>query len=158
MVVGTTTIEDHPAPSFKVKTLQGKTVSSSELKGTVVVLDFWATWCAPCIQKFPKLERLEEKYEDEPNLYVAGVNTSQDNSLNDVRTFLERHPVDINVLYDRNGTATEKLGVGGIPHVVLLGKNGRLRIRHVGTSTFDFVSSMSDHIDRLLAEETSAGP
>jgi len=152
VVMGTSVIENEPAPSFAVETLDGKTVRSSDLNGKVVVLDFWATWCAPCIQRFPEFERLAEKYDNEPDLYFGAVNTSQNNSVKDVRTFLERNPLDVNVLYDRGGAATQKFDVGGIPHIIILGKDGRLRVRHVGTTVFDFVSSMSAHIDRLLAE------
>jgi len=158
VVMGTSVIENHPAPSFAVETLDGKTVHSSDLKGKVVVLDFWATWCAPCIKRFPKFERLAENYDDEPDLYFGAVNTSWNNSVKDVRAFLERNPLDVNALYDRGGTATKKFDVGGIPHIIILGKEGRLRVRHVGTTVFDFVSSMSDHIDRLLAERGPSGP
>jgi len=152
VVVGTSVIENQPAPSFELETLEGKTVGTSDLKGKVVVLDFWTTWCAPCIQRFPEFERLAEKYEKEPAIYFSAVNTSQNNTLKEVRTFVEKNPLDVNVLYDRGGTTTKKFDVRGIPHIVILGKKGQLRVRHVGTTLFDFVSSMSDHIDRLLAE------
>jgi thiol-disulfide isomerase/thioredoxin len=142
-------------PAFEVETLQGETVTAADLEGQIVVLDFWATWCAPCLERFPEFERLKEKYEDTPGVTFAAINTGRNDPIADVRSFVEKNPLGVRVLYDSSATATDKFDVAGIPHAVILDRSGRVHVRHVGTTVFDFSASMRGHIERLLSSEDS---
>jgi thiol-disulfide isomerase/thioredoxin len=145
--------KNQSVPPFKLKTLDQEVVTSSELKGKVLVLDFWATWCAPCIKQFPEVERLQKKYQDNSNVYVAAVNTSWENSMDQARSFTRENSLDIKVLYDIDGELAENLSIKSIPHTVIIGKNQNLRVRHAGfTESMDYVSIMSRYVNELLNE------
>lgn len=146
---------NEPVPAVELMTLDKQTTPVSELEGKIIVMDFWATWCGPCLQLMPELERLDKKYDDNPDVVVKAVNTSWKNSLEDVQNFLEENPKDVDVLYDKDGRLTEKLGIDGIPHTVIIDNEaGKLRVRKSGfTPSQDYVGTMSEHIERLLDEQ-----
>ena len=100
-----------------------------ELKGKVVLLDFWASWCEPCRQSFPWMNDLQRRY-GERNLVVVAVNVDQDRKL--AEQFLAATPAGFRVEYDPVGTLAEKLGVETMPMSFLIDANGTLRSRHAG--------------------------
>src|SRR5690554_8083345 len=67
--------QPEPAPDFTLEDLEGNTVSLKDLEGKVVVLDFWATWCAPCIKSFPAMQMAVNKYKDDPEVEFLFINT-----------------------------------------------------------------------------------
>ncbi|MBA2269036.1 MAG: redoxin domain-containing protein [Chthoniobacterales bacterium] len=110
-----------PAPDFQLTTLDGKSVSLSELKGQVVVLDFWASWCPPCIESLPHLGKLYTEKRDQ-GVKVFAVNLGEDKAK--VEAFLKAKGVDVPVLLDRTGEVAKKFNVTSIPQTVVIGKDG----------------------------------
>jgi len=118
-----------PAPSFKLKDLDGKDVALSELKGSVVVLDFWATWCGPCVMSLPKIDELNKDKKGD-GLKVFAVNQSEDKEL--VQGFIKSKGLTLPVLLDSDGKVGNKYKADAIPETVVIGKDGTVRKVFVG--------------------------
>lgn len=115
------------APLFTLKDLEGKQVRLSDFKGKVVLLDFWATWCGPCIRAIPHLEALHRKYKEQ-GLVVIGINHERDHAK--VRKFAKEQ-ISYIVLLDADEQFTE-YGVRGIPTAFYIDKEGKIRHQDVG--------------------------
>lgn len=121
-----------PAPDFSLKSLDGsQTVALSDLKGQTVVLDFWATWCPPCVRSLPHLQELHEKIKDRP-AKVYAVNLREDREK--VEAFLKQKKLNIPVLLDSEGDVAEKYLVSSIPQTVVIGPDGNIKKVYVGFS------------------------
>lgn len=112
-----------PAPAFSLKSVSGETTTLADLKGKVVLLDFWATWCAPCIKAMPDLQKLHDKY-DGKGFAVVGVSIDED-GMKAVGPFLARRKFTYPMLLDQNET-WQKFGVRAVPAMFLLDRNGRI--------------------------------
>ena len=97
-------------------------------EGKLVYLDFWASWCGPCAQSFPWLNRMRDKYA--ADLVVVGVNVDTDAKAADA--FLARHPARFDIVRDPAGTLPEHFRIEGMPSSVLLAPDGRVLHRHSG--------------------------
>jgi cytochrome c biogenesis protein CcmG, thiol:disulfide interchange protein DsbE len=117
------------APPVWIKTLDGAPFSLDSLKGNVVVLDFWASWCAPCRASFPSLDALQAKYRSQ-GLRVIGL-TLEDNE-DAIAEFLEAVPVRFTIARDPSGQAGEAFGVVAMPTTFLLDRDGRIAARFEG--------------------------
>ncbi len=117
------------APDFVLKSDEGRNVRLSELRGDVVMINFWASWCGPCRQEMPKLDELHEKYKD-MGFTVLGINVEQDNSK--AKEMLEKSPVNFPILYDTLSEVTEKYNVDSMPMTLLLDADGKVRFLHKG--------------------------
>lgn len=120
-------IGDAPPP-ITLTTITGKKINLSQLRGKVVVLDFWATWCAPCVEELPKLIALNEKYKDRRDFMILGISRDFDES--DLRSFLRSNPKVTwdQVIGEENGSdqVAEKFGVSGIPSIFVIGTDGKI--------------------------------
>ncbi|MDD5087617.1 MAG: redoxin domain-containing protein [bacterium] len=119
------------APDFTFKDLQGNTVSLAQLRGQVVILDFWATWCGPCRKTMPLLDKF---YTDSlpAGVVVYGMNVWERGGNTDkVRPFIEERGFHFPILLGDNDIATA-YGVRGIPTLVVIDQEGRIAYRHVG--------------------------
>jgi thiol-disulfide isomerase/thioredoxin len=119
-------------PDFKLTQLgqAPKTVALSSLKGKVVVLDFWASWCEPCKVELPVLNKLYKKYHAS-GLEIVGVN--EDKEMNEAKTFLKAYPMQIPLLEDgAKGEVLSKLDVDGLPVTYVLDKTGKVTHIHKG--------------------------
>lgn len=127
---------DKPAPDFTLVGLDGKKVTLSKLKGKVVVVDFWATWCGPCIQSFPHLQKVYEKYSKDPNVVILAVNTWENEKgearEKTVRKFIADKKYTFSVLFDQDNATVTAFGVEGIPTKFMIDKNGRIRFKDIG--------------------------
>lgn len=123
-----------PAPDFTLKDLTGKDVKLSELKGKIVVVDFWATWCGPCVQSFPGMQKVVNKYKDDTNVAFLFIATAENprNREERIRKFLEKKKYTFQVLVDTDDTAAEKFGVNGIPMKFVIDPNGNIRFNSTG--------------------------
>lgn len=123
-----------PAPNFTLKSLDGKNLKLSELAGNVVMINFWASWCAPCIQEMPLLNNIHKKYEP-LGFTVLGVNV-EENSDN-ARAFLADRAVDFPVLLDSKNLVTQLYDVIVMPTTVLVDRDGNMRFLHQGYKSGD---------------------
>jgi cytochrome c biogenesis protein CcmG/thiol:disulfide interchange protein DsbE len=98
-------------------------------KGQVVYLDFWASWCAPCRESFPWMNRLQRELGSD-GLVVIAVNVDRERA--DAERFLREHPAQFRIVYDPDGLLPEKFGVRGMPTSFLIDRDGRVQSRHEG--------------------------
>jgi thiol-disulfide isomerase/thioredoxin len=97
--------------------------------GKVVLLDFWASWCSPCLQSFPWMNELQQKHGGE-GLVVLAVNLDQDRKL--AETFLGKTPAKFRVEYDAAGDVARQFQVQAMPTSFLIDRQGNIRVRHAG--------------------------
>ena len=118
-----------PAPDFTLQDLDGNNVTLSELKGNVILLDFWATWCGPCVVAMPHIDKLHQDYKDR-GVKVYAVN--QREAREKIEPFLKSKQLSLPVLLDSNGDVGKAYGVRGIPTTVLIDKEGVIKKVMVG--------------------------
>ncbi len=118
------------APAWQLTTLDGKPVGSEELKGKVVVVDFWATWCGPCVHEIPGYIALQKKYA-ERGLVIVGVSVDQQGA-GVVTKFVSSKGINYPVALATPEIIAAFGGIEGIPTTFLIDREGRLRHRKVG--------------------------
>jgi cytochrome c biogenesis protein CcmG/thiol:disulfide interchange protein DsbE len=120
----------HPlAPDFSVTDLSGQTLQLSRYRGKVILLNFWATWCAPCRSEIPRFVDLQNKY-DRDGLQIVGISLDDDPKL--VRAFYQRLRMNYPVAIGDAKLAEQYGGVLGLPVSFLIGRNGRIYAKHAG--------------------------
>ena len=100
-----------------------------DLKGKVVYLDFWASWCPPCRKSFPWMNEMERRYSRQ-GLAVVAVNLDKDHELAD--KFLNEVPARFTVAFDPQGTVAESYRVPGMPSSFIIDRNGKIQAIHIG--------------------------
>ena len=110
--------EPRQAPDFELELLGGGTISSDDLKGHPVVLNFWASWCEPCREEMPAFERMWDRYRND-GIKIIGVNIQD--SAQGARGFLDEVPVSYPIAMDPTGSLASELGVRGLPQTFFIG-------------------------------------
>lgn len=141
--------EEFLAPSFSLQDLGGMQISLSDFKGKVVILNFWATWCAPCRREIPSLERLYQLRKDK-GFEILAVSVDRA-SLSKVASFVANYQMSFPVLADQRGAVGQRYWAKAIPTSFLLDKKGVIRWKVVGTREWDDPFVLSK-VDQLLAE------
>jgi len=118
-----------PAPDFTLPARDGGEVRLSELKGQVVMINFWATWCGPCRQEMPLLQQIHAKYEP-LGFTMLGVNVEPDSAA--AQNWLKDMPVSFPIVFDRKSEVSSSFGVEAMPSSVLIDREGRVRHVHRG--------------------------
>ena len=136
--------ERKPAPDFSLTDAQGNLVTLSALKGKVVLLDFWATWCGGCKLEIPWYMEFDKKYRDK-GLAVVGV-SMDDEGMKVVKPFLAQRHIDYPIVVGDEAMG-RRFGLGQMPLTLLIDKQGRVAIAHSGVVDKDDFES---HIRQLL--------
>ncbi len=125
----------------------GEPIDLGALMGKkVVILDFWATWCGPCVAAMPKINQVAQEYADKGVAFYA-VNQGEDAET--ILAFLKEQELDVPVAMDPDSVAGRKYAVEGLPTSVIIGNDGRVQVVHVGFSpTLD--SKLREELDALL--------
>ena len=136
------------APDFELNDASGNPIRLSNLRGSVVVINFWASWCDPCRDEMPILQSLYEQYA-EKGLVVLGVNTTYTNSRDDAISFIEELDLTFPMVFDETGAVGEKLyKVFGLPTSYWIDQAGFIRSFQLGALTKDqmlvILSSLMD--------------
>ena len=118
-----------PAPDIQLDFLEGGKFNLSKYRGRVVVLDFWATWCGPCLQTMPIVDSVVEEYADQ-GIELIAVNLEEQPS--QIKSMLERHKLAMKVALDRNGVVAARYAVTAIPQTVVIDREGRVARLFVG--------------------------
>lgn len=121
-----------PAPGFTLQARTGEMVSLNELRGEVVMINFWATWCGPCREEMPHLEALHQRYSN-LGFTLLGVNVEDDPE--GARDWLEQTPVSFPILFDPQNQVSELYDVIAMPSTVMVDRQGQMRFIHHGYQT-----------------------
>jgi len=120
---------NEPAPDFTLKNQAGENVRLEDMRGQVVMLNFWASWCGPCRQEMPLMDEIYEEYE-KFGFTILAVNVDEDAA--DADRFLSTVPVTFPILYDGESRVSELYGVDAMPTTVMIDRSGNKRFLHRG--------------------------
>jgi thiol-disulfide isomerase/thioredoxin len=137
-----------PAPAFILPRADGTagTIALSALRGQVVVLDFWATWCPPCLQMLPILHDLHAEWSGRGVTFV-GVNSDGNLTVPELQEFLAQHPASYPIVLDE-GDVNRLYKVRALPQLVVIGRDGTIRKTFVGfTTQRTLAHALSDALD-----------
>jgi len=135
-----------PAPAFQAKDTRGTVVSMGALEGRVVVLDFWATWCAPCREASPHVQKLHERFADNDDVVVLAVHFD---GAGDPAAYMAEHKYTFPVVPD--GTDVVKIyGIKRIPTFLVIDRSGMIVFKHVGFSAPSDLNAVVHAVNRSL--------
>ena len=149
---GVSQAERAKVPAFRLKDLTGKKVHIKDLKGKVVMISFWATWCVPCKRELDDLAKLYKKTDKSKGLEVLAIATDGPETFSEIRGVVKRHKWPFRILPDKEGEATSILNPRGtVPYSMYVDRHGRLAYDHEGYAQGD-AEKMAKRIKELLAE------
>ena len=148
------------APEFTLTDLDGNTISSKNLRGKTVILDFWATWCSPCKASFPYLQKFWEKHKNDKNIALFAVNTKE--QLKDkkrvlaIKKFMKKNGYDFPVLLDNsNNTVMKLFEIGSIPTKIFIGPNWKIYFKDIGFHGPSMVEDMDIQLELIKEKSRS---
>ncbi|MGD0037543.1 MAG: TlpA disulfide reductase family protein [Bacteroidota bacterium] len=140
------------ADDFEFISFEGDTIKSMDIKGDVILLDFWDSSCGTCIAAMPSLEILYQKYKSHPNIIIFCVDVGW-KPLEKEKEFVQKKGYNTPFLYDEKSRNEELLGFGGSGFLIVIDKKFNIRLQHIGYNrSEDFVGSISRHIEQYLSE------
>lgn len=136
------------APDFTLSDLNGSDVRLSDLRGKVVLIEFWATWCPPCRESIPAMNEIYKRY-NEKGLVILGISVDKgQNVAEDIRAFVKEYSILYPVLIDSKNI-NNLYGVYSIPTTFLIDKDGKVILKNIGFSP-ELEDKLSKEIERLL--------
>jgi peroxiredoxin len=145
-IPGLTEFVGSEAPGFDLRTLDGDALQLTDLRGRVVLLNFWATWCGPCRVEMPDLQARADRWTD--RLTIVGVNFDEPEA--DVRTFRDELGLTFPIVLDPGAKVQNLYRIVGYPTTILIDSQGVVRVQHVGLMS-------PDQLDKYLAQMGLAG-
>ncbi|MEW8691559.1 MAG: TlpA disulfide reductase family protein [Candidatus Thiodiazotropha endolucinida] len=136
------------APDFTLKSREGVNIKLSELRGQVVMVNFWASWCGPCRQEMPLLQQLFDRYQS-LGFSLLGVNVDEDRAAAD--KMLSDVPVSFPILYDDRSKVSKQYQVKAMPSTFMVDRDGRIRYLHKGYKP-GYEEEYQQQIRQLLRE------
>ena len=136
------------APNFTLKSRSGKNIKLSELRGQVIMLNFWASWCGPCRKEMPILEKIHKKYK-RLGFTLLGVNVEENSR--DAKNYLKDVRVTFPILFDNRQRVSKMYNVSAMPTTVIIDKNGNKRFLHKGYKA-GYENDYKKQIKKLLRE------
>lgn len=147
-------MEIEGVPNFTLKTLEGKDVSVSDFKGKVLLINIWATWCAPCVKEIPSLKNLVNKFAGK----VVILAVSHDRSQEDIETFVKAFgglPSDFVIVWDKDKTTSKLLGTDALPETYILSPEQKLLRKIAGETAWD--DPMAIQFFQEILDKSAAG-
>lgn len=147
-----------PAPVFELDLLDGKRFKVVESKGKVLVLDFWASWCGPCLQAMPEIHRTVHEF-DGQTVALVGVNLEEPSST--IKATLERHKLELSVAMDQDGVVALKYGATAIPQTVVIDAQGNVTRVFVGGGpklADDLKAAIQEALTKSIPTDVPAKP
>jgi len=141
-----------PAPDLVLQSLDGPQVSLSQYKGSVVLINFWATWCPPCKEEIPTLEAAYRAHKDR-GFVILGVDVGEPGSV--VRNFVKEMGISYVVLLDEQERMLVRYGGVGLPMSVLVDRDGIIRERHIGVIS---EAELQKYLDKHLPDRQAGTP
>jgi len=141
-------IDTGPAPDFTLKSQTGENLRLSEFRGEVVMINFWASWCAPCCQEMPLLDELYQQYQP-LGFTILGVNVEENST--QARQMLKKLPVNFPVLFDNKSDVSKLYNVVAMPSTVLVDRDGNIRYLHQGYKP-GYEESYQQQVRELIRE------
>jgi len=139
---------EQPAPDFTLKSLDGVNLRLEEYRGQVLLINFWASWCGPCRQEMPVLDRLHQRYVD-AGFAVLGINVEGEEK--PARELLEKVPVTFPVLIDSGQLVSELYDIQAMPSTIVIDRDGVIRYIHRGYRPGDEAGYV-EMVKQLIAE------
>ena len=136
------------AANFTLKSRSGKNIKLSELRGQVVMLNFWASWCGPCRKEMPLLEKIHKKYK-RLGFTLLGVNVEENSSA--AKKYLRDVKVSFPILFDRTNKTSKLYDVSAMPTTILIDRSGNKRFLHKGYKP-GYENDYKKQIKKLLRE------
>lgn len=133
-----------PAPSFELKTLKGKIFKSSDLKNKAVILNFWATWCVPCIKEMPELNKAYTSFKND-DVEIIAINFSETRS--EVDEFVKKYHLKFPVLLDKYGDVSQDYRVRNLPVTYFISPNGIIMDSVFGGITQKLIETKLKQLD-----------
>lgn len=128
-------------PGFLLSDPSGKTYTLSELKGSVVFINFWATWCPPCIEEMPSIQNLYNQFKDSKEFRMVTILYKDD--YEKAVAFMKQNNYALPVLIDREGRSAKAYGVTGVPETYIVDKQGVLREKVIGPADWNSPQAIS---------------
>ncbi|MDQ7066006.1 MAG: TlpA disulfide reductase family protein [candidate division KSB1 bacterium] len=152
LVILSLNFQSRKATNFKLPDLDGKSQElQALLKNGPVLVDFWATWCKPCIKAFPELEALHQKYKKR-GLQVIGINEDGNMTAKRLRPFLKKMKVSFPILLDKNNKVMQRWQVQVLPTTFLIAQDGRILLKQVGYSS-NAIKKFEEAIEAYLKRQ-----
>lgn len=137
------------APDFTLTNLKGESISLSQFKGQPVIINFWATWCIPCLKEMPVLQTAFEAHKND-GLIILGINRAETEDL--VKPFISESEITFEILYDVEAGVNQTYLVSGLPRTIFINRQGIIKNIHIGELQ---ETLLQGYIDNLLREKES---
>lgn len=131
-----------PAPDFELQTLDGENFQLSDLQGKKVILNFWYSWCPPCVEEMPELQKFYDDYQDDVEVVTVNL-TDIENKLSDAENFIDDHGYTFTVPLDEDASVSDLYVVYAAPTTYFIGTDGKIQHpRRIGPMDYGYMEEM----------------